>query len=167
MTRSLIFATVVALLALGFGPAALAQEATPTGSDTAAVAESFVAAVNDVFATGDVALLDEVVSPEYVDRTPSLTRTGSEQTPDLAELRATFLAMHEAVPDTRVMIDEAIVDGDMAALLVTFEGMRGPETIVDGVIILRVADGLVAESWNYEAGGEERLQPMFEATPEG
>jgi hypothetical protein len=67
----------------------------------------------------------------------------------------------------KVTVDEAIIEDDMAALLVTFDGLRGPGTVVDGVLVLRVADGFVTESWNYERGGEAHLQPMFEATPEG
>jgi hypothetical protein len=143
----------------------MAQGASPVASETEEVARRFVEAMNSVFATGDAGVLDEVVSPDFVDFTPSPTRTGGEQTPDLAGLKNTFVAVHEVFPDSVVTIDEAIVEGDMAALLVTFEGMRGPDTTSGGVIVLRVADGMVVESWNYEAGGEERLQPMFEATP--
>jgi hypothetical protein len=169
MARSLIFAIAFSLFA-GLlspqnAPVARAQDASPAAGDTQAVAERFVQAMNDIFATGDATVLDEIVSPDYVDRTPSPTRTGGEQTPDLAGLRNSFLAVHDVFPAARVAIDDAIVEGDMAALLVTFEGMRGPDTIVDGALILRVEDGLVVESWNYERGGEERLQPMFEATP--
>jgi hypothetical protein len=43
-------------------------------------------------------------------------------------------------------IDQAIADGDMAALLVTFDGLRDPDTVVDGVVILRIADGKVVAS---------------------
>ena len=162
---SLVIGLLIALLTPHITPAVGAQDATPPMTDTLAVAERYVEAMNGVFATGDASVLDAIVSPDYVDRTPSPNRTGGEQTPDLAGLRATFIAVHDVFPDSHVTIDDAIVEGDMAALLVTFEGMRGPGTIVDGVIVLRVADGMVAESWNYESGGEERLQPMFEATP--
>lgn len=118
-----------------------------------------------IFATGNADLLDEVVAASYVDRTPSLTRTGGTATPDLAGLKTTFAAVHDIFPESTVSVDAAIVDGDMAALLVTFHGMRGPDTTVDGVLVLRIADGKVVEGWNYERGGEAPLQPMFEATP--
>lgn len=143
-----------------------AQEATPSAGDTEATALLFVDAMNDVFATGDASLLDDIVSPDFVDNTPSPTRTGGEASPDLAGLKSTFEAVHEVFPEANVVVDEAIVEGDMAALLVTFNGLRGPDTVVDGVLILRVEDGTVVESWNYERRGEARLQPMFEATPE-
>jgi hypothetical protein len=158
---------VCALLAPAFTPTpgTLAQDASPAASDTIAVAERFVEAMNAVIASGDATRLDEIVSADYVDRTPSLTRTGGEQTPDLAGLKNTFVAVHDVFPDAVVRIDQSIVEGAMAALLLTFEGMRGPDTTTDGVLILRVADGQVVESWNYERGGEQPLQPMFEATP--
>ena len=146
-------------------PAAWAQDATPAATETLTVAERFVEAMNSVFATGDPAVLDEIVAADFVDRTPSPTRTGGEQTPDLAGLKNTFVAVHDVVPEATVRIDQSIVEDDMAALLVTFEGMRGPGTETDGVLILRVANGKVIESWNYERGGEQRMQPMFEATP--
>jgi hypothetical protein len=122
--------------------------------------------MNEIFACGNVDLLDEIVSPDFVDHTPSPTRTGGEALPDLAGLKSSFAAVHDIFPEARVTIDEAIVEGDMAALLVTFDGLRGPGTVADGVLILRVANGLVTENWNHERGGEARLQPMFEATPE-
>ncbi len=121
--------------------------------------------MNDVFATGDANLLDDVVSSDFVDNTPSPTRTGGEASPDLGGLKSTFGAVHEVFPEANVVVEAAIVEGDMAALLVTFNGLRGPNAVVDGVLILRVADSQVVESWNYERGGEARLQPMFEATP--
>jgi hypothetical protein len=174
MTRARILAVLIGkvcgplalALSLTLAPGALAQDASPEASDTLSVAERFVEAMNAVFATGDAAALDEIVSPGFVDRTPSMTRTGGEQTPDLAGLKNTFVAVHDVLPEATVRIDQSIVEGDMAALLVTFAGMRGPDTTTDGVLILRVEVGKVVESWNYESGGEQRMQPMFEATPE-
>jgi predicted SnoaL-like aldol condensation-catalyzing enzyme len=174
MTRARILALLIGMLcgplalmlSLSLTPDALAQDASPEASDTRSVAERFVDAMNTVFTTGDAAALDEIVAAGYIDRTPSMTRTGGEQTPDLAGLKNTFVAVHDVFPDATVRIDQAIVEGDMAALLVTFAGMRGQDTTTDGVLILRVADGKVVESWNYESGGEQRMQPMFEATPE-
>ena len=154
------------LFSLVSAPVAAAQDASPAADDTKAVALRFVEAMNEIFATGNADLLDEVVAADYVDRTPSLTRTGGTATPDLAGLKTTFVAVHDVFPEATVSVDAAIVENHMAALLVTFQGMRGPDTTVDGVLILRIADGKVVESWNYERGGEAPMQPMFEATPE-
>lgn len=161
--------TVSALVALVLStmPATVrAQDATPDSTEMEIVVHRFIEAMNEVFATGDASLLDAVVSSEYVDNTPSPTRTGGEQTPDLAGLKASFEAVHAVFPQATVTVDDTIIDGEMAAVLVTFNGLRGPDTEVDGVMIFRVADSQVVESWNYERGGEARLQPMFEATPE-
>lgn len=166
MTRLLVSVVVAATLsAFGAPSIARAQVASPAASDTEAVAMRFVEVMNEVFAGGDSNLLDEVVAADYLDRTPSETRTGGTAAPDLAGLIASFEAVHAVFPDATVTVDDAIVEADMAALLVTFDGLRGPDTVVDGVIIVRVADGMVVESWNYERGGEAPLQPMFEATP--
>jgi ketosteroid isomerase-like protein len=170
MSRALRVAALVIALCAPFaaGPAlARAQSATPTTDHTEEVAYRFVEAMNTIFANGDASTLDSVVAPDYVDRTPSDTRTGGMATPDLAGLKATFEAVHETFPEATVKVDDAIVDGDMAALLITFNGLRGPGTVVDGVLVLRVADGHVVESWNYERGGEAPLQPAFEGTPQG
>ena len=161
----LVFAIVAAVL-FAMPATARAQDATPDSSEMEIVVHRFIEAMNDVFATGDASLLDAVVSPDYVDNTPSPTRTGGEQPPDLAGLKASFEAVHAVFPQATVTVDDTIVDGDSAAVRVTFNGLRGPDTEVDGVMIFRVADSQVVESWNYERGGEARLQPMFEATPE-
>jgi predicted SnoaL-like aldol condensation-catalyzing enzyme len=169
MTRVLAAVVLTSLLAFpvtGGRLLAHAQEATPAAADTEAVALRFVDVMIEIFATGNADLLDDVVAAEYVDRTPSLTRTGGAATPDLAGLKTTFVAVHDVFPESTVTVEASIVQGDMAALLVTFHGMRGPGTTVDGVLVLRVADGKFVEGWNYERGGEAPLQPMFEATPE-
>lgn len=153
------------LFALLFSAALPAPARAQDATDTEAVATSYVEAMNAVFASGDVAALDAVVSPDYVNHTPSPTRDGGVSSPDLAGLKSSFEAVHAVFPDATVTVVEAIVEGDNAALLVNFDGMGGPDTDSDGVIILKIADGLVVESWNFEAGGAERMQPMFEATP--
>ncbi len=138
---------------------------TDAASATGAVAQKFVSAMNDVFANGDVSALDAVVAANYVDHTPSPTRAGGAATPDLAGLKSSFAAVHDVFPGARVTVDQAIAQGDMAALLVTFNGMRGPGVIEDGVIVCRVAGGKVVASWNYESGGAAHLQPDFAAPP--
>jgi hypothetical protein len=142
-----------------------AQDASPTAGDTGAVADRLIQAMNEVFATGNASLLDEIVAAGYVNHTPSPTREGGLASPDLAGLKSGFEAVHAVFPDAKVSVDDSIVEGDRAALLVTFNGMGGPETETQGVIIIRVTDGRIAESWNFESGGSARMQPMFEATP--
>ena len=168
MFRLLIpVALVVALLATvgGGSPVVVAQDASPAAGDTQAVADQFVAAMNAVFASGDIIALDAVVATDYVNHTPSPTREGGTSAPDLAGLKESFVAVHAVFPGATVEIDETIVEGDLAALLVTFNGLMGPDSETEGVIVVRVAAGKVVESWNFESGGTERMQPMFESTP--
>jgi predicted SnoaL-like aldol condensation-catalyzing enzyme len=160
-----IAAALFATLA-GFSPAAaLAQNASPTPGDTEAVATQFVEAINSIFASGDAAGLDALIAADYVNHTPSPTRDGGVSAPDLAGLKESFEAVHAVFPGAKVTIDDAIVEGDLAALLVTFNGMGGADSESEGVIVLRIVDGKVTESWNFEEGGTARMQPMFEATP--
>jgi len=135
-------------------------------NDAKAVAARFVAAMNQVFAKGNATALDDLVAAKYVDHTPSPTPSGGVSAPDLAGMKASFEAVHRVFPGATVTVDELIVEGDRAALLVTFDGMMGPDSRTIGSIILRVEDGKVAESWNFEAGGTARMQPKFATAPE-
>lgn len=169
MSRALIPVTLLVALVglLAFtGPTAVrAQDASPATDETGAIAQRFVEAMNTIFATGDTAALDELVAPDYVNHTPSPTREGGVSAPDLAGLKESFAAVHAVFPGATVTVEDTIVEGDLAALVVTFNGMGGPDTESDGAVIVRVADGRIVESWNFEEGGTQRMQPMFEATP--
>jgi predicted SnoaL-like aldol condensation-catalyzing enzyme len=142
-----------------------AQDATPAATDTETVARQFIDAMNTVFTTGDTDALDAVVTSDYVNHTPSPTPSGQVAAADLAGLKESLGAVHTVFPDATVSVTQAIVQGDMAAMLIDFTGMRGMESDTDGVIVVRVAEGKVAESWNFQSGGAAGMQPMFEATP--
>jgi predicted SnoaL-like aldol condensation-catalyzing enzyme len=166
MTRALLpVALAFALLGMVFVGTARGQDATPAAGDTEAVARQFVEAMNTAFSTGETTALDDVVAADYVNHTPSPTQSGATAAPDLAGLKESFGAVHEVFPDAKVSVKDAIVEGDQAALLIDFTGMRGMESDTDGVIVVRVVDGKIAESWNFQSGGAAGMQPMFEATP--
>lgn len=167
MTRALLpVALAFALLGMVAVGTARGQDATPAASDTEAVARQFVEAMNTVFTTGETTALDDVVAVDYVNHTPSPTRSGGMAAPDLAGLKESLGAVHEVFPDATVSVNDAIVEGDQAAMLIDFTGMQGTESDTDGVIVVRVVDGKVAESWNFQSGGVAGMQPMFEATPQ-
>jgi predicted ester cyclase len=73
-------------------------------------------------------------------------------------LRAFYVALWEAFPDTRLTIEDLLVDGDRAALRYRMSGTHralylgiaptGLRFDVEGIMVLRIAGGRVAEEWH-------------------
>jgi predicted ester cyclase len=104
----------------------------------------------------------------------------------LKGLRAFYVAMWEAFPDTKLAVEDLLVDGDRAALRYRMTGTHrglylgiaptGLRFDVEGIMVLRIAGGRVAEEWHsptelailrqlgavradVPAGGRERHEP--------
>jgi predicted ester cyclase len=101
-------------------------------------------------------------------------------------LRAFHLALWEAFPDARLVVEDLLVDGDRAALRYRLSGTHrglylgiaptGLSFDVEGMTLLRIAGGRVVEEWHsptelailrrlgavkadVPAGGRERHEP--------
>jgi len=83
------------------------QEAAMTESDDrkARIHRAWTAAWD----RGEVAALDEVLSPAYV-------RHGRDSDDDLATFKASIVSARAAFPDLTTTLDEVIVEGDRAAI---------------------------------------------------
>jgi steroid delta-isomerase-like uncharacterized protein len=112
-----------------------------------AVARRYVAGV---YNEHDLSVVDELVSPSYVDRDPEIR--------DLAGLRAFTAAVLAAFPDIQTTIDFQMADGDRVVTAWTTQGTQkgefmgipatGRSARVSGVTIDRVVNGRIVEQQN-------------------
>lgn len=100
---------------------------------------------------GDVSVIDEFVSPDFVDHGPS-----PGCSPDRDGLKQAFEIFRTGSPGTH-RIDDIIGEGDKVVVRVTGEGVHSGELFgipptdrpmeVTGITILRVEDGQIIERW--------------------
>lgn len=119
-------------------------------------AEARKAVVRDlygVFSTGDTSGLEDIIGPEYIDRTMS-----PGQAPGLDGLKQTIEAFRTSFPDGEITARELLADDDKVVARVTLTGTHvadyfgtaasGQPIAAEGVEIFRFAHGMVAESWS-------------------
>ena len=78
--------------------------------------------------------------------------------PDRDGIAAFYRALIAAVPDTRIAPRDMLIDGERVAVRFTFTGTHEGELLgaagtgraleVEGITVLRFANGLVVERWN-------------------
>ncbi len=117
--------------------------------DVKAVTQHFF---EEVWSHHDVDAIDRLFAADFVDHYVSIPRT-----PDRDGFKEEVRFYLAAMPDTTVVVHDQIAEADRVASRVTFRGTHtgpfGPvppsgRTIeVTGTIILRIAEGLVAERW--------------------
>jgi predicted ester cyclase len=160
---------LAASLALGAASGrALAQDqATPTADATAATARAAISAINAMLASGDASSVEAVFSPTYVNHTPRRSsKSGQLFSGDRAGLEASIQELHGAVPDAVLGIEDVIAADDRAAVRVIFGGtidgkalgipaLDGRVLSIGGGAFLRVANGQVEESWEYDEAAEQ------------
>ena len=111
--------------------------------------------VDEVVSRGNLALIDELLAPDFVDH------TGPPGVPPNREGAKTFFAMlRSAFPDLHVTIDDQITEGDRVVLRTTshgtmkgeFAGMppSGKSATWAAVHILRFANGKTVEHWDVQ-----------------
>lgn len=106
----------------------------------------------EVFASGDVDALDELVAPDFVEHSPA-----PGQGPGLQGLKNWLRDTGAAFSDARYVIEDEIVEGDRMAIRSTFSGRHTgtylgvPATnesfSIQGIDIVRVRDGRAVEHW--------------------
>ena len=106
-----------------------------------------------VFEQGNTELLDELLAPEYVNRSPA--------TPDLPTgpegVKGVVTMFRSGMPDLRVVIEEMIAEGDKVATRYTLEGTHegelfgvpptGRRLSVGSISVERVSEGKIREHW--------------------
>ncbi len=105
---------------------------------------------------GNLALIDELFAPDFVDHSTP------DQPPGPAGVKDYFRAIRSGFPDIQVVLDDVIAEGDRVVVRTTWRGTH--LGVYDGVAatgqriartliqIFRVVDSLIVEEWN-EGGG--------------
>ena len=109
--------------------------------------------LDEGFAIGNDAVVDELCSPNLVEHQFGLAGAGAEA---IDHVKAAIRDVHAAVPDMRFTIEDSVVDGDRVWVRVRGRGTNtgaffGPPsgqpvdiTVFDQV---RVVDGRIVEHW--------------------
>ncbi len=108
--------------------------------------------MENLYSKGDMSVVDEIVSDDYVYRAPGLEVCGPNELKEfVAEYRTAF-------PDLNVRIDDMITDGKKGATQFTmtgtndgiFEGLAPTNKKVKatGVLISRFENGKLVEDWD-------------------
>lgn len=109
--------------------------------------------VNGVWADRNLAIIDELIAPDYVGHDP--TQPEPIRGP---EGYRQFVGMYQAAfEDGMVTIDDEIAEGDLVVTRWTGRGTHtgelmgiaptGKEVTVSGITISRLANGKIAEDW--------------------
>ena len=107
--------------------------------------------VGEVINNGDFSVLDELVQPNYVYRSPDQELDGPEA------LKSLFAAYRIAFPDLNVRIDDLVNGGDKVVITVTLTGTHegdlmgisptGKPVKISGMILSHFQDGKIVEEW--------------------
>jgi hypothetical protein len=164
------------------GRAAAAQDEAAAAA-TEAVVRQAIEAINAVLAGGDVAQLEMVFAPDYVNHTPYRAVAGSgTYPPNLAGLQRALTDLRAEAPGAVLVVEDIVASGDSAAVRVTFRGSVTATTAdtsqattyplaVGGMALARVRDGLIVQSWDYDEFAElfgtafGEAQQQAEGTP--
>ena len=107
----------------------------------------------DVYERGNVDLLDELLSPDYVNHSPA--------TPDLPTgpegVKAVVSMFRSAMPDLVIVIEDTIAESDKVAVRYILEGTHegelfgvpptGRRLSIKSITVERVSDGRIREHW--------------------
>jgi len=112
-------------------------------------AEEVLHGIYEAINTGNLALLDEVVAPDYTEH--------SEGFQGVEPFKQQLAAFRAAFPDLRVSIEDLLIDGDRFASRTTVTGTHtgdlmgmpatGRHISVEAVDIGRVENGRAKERW--------------------
>jgi steroid delta-isomerase-like uncharacterized protein len=107
--------------------------------------------VDEVINKKCLEVLDDIIHPDYVYRTPG------EELPGREALRELFTAYHAALPDLHVNIDDLVCTDDKAVLLFTLTGTHenefmgipgtGKQLNINGMTCSRFDNGQIIEEW--------------------
>lgn len=106
----------------------------------------------DAYNTGNIALLEQLLAPTYVDhKAPPGTPPGPQ---GIAQIITMF---RRAFPDLQFTIEDQVAEGDTVATRYTFRGTQqgelmgipptGKHVSIGGISIYRIADGKMQQAW--------------------
>ncbi|MBV8430866.1 MAG: ester cyclase [Solirubrobacterales bacterium] len=151
------------------------DQAATSAPSASTAAEASRRLVEETFNHGNLAIIDQLVAPQFVDHDPGQpARLRSLRGP--AVLRETVQMYRAAFPDVQMTVDEVIAQGDKVALRWHGEGThRGPlegmaptgtRGTVTGIFMQQWKDGQLIESWG-EWDNLGLARQLGAAPPEG
>ena len=106
----------------------------------------------EVFPAADLAALDEIVAPDFVDHSPV-----PGQPPGVDGVRHVLRGLHAGYADLRVTVDDLFGEGDRVAARWTLRGRHTGSlfgeaptgaAVAHGILVVfRLAHGKIAERW--------------------
>jgi len=130
----------------------LRERRFPVSEENKAALQRFY---EEVLNKHNLALIDELAAPNFVDHNPS-----PGQTPGREGLKDSFRQMLAAFPDLRVTVDDLLAEADKVAAHITMKGTHKGEFMgiaptgrqVEMRIsdIVRIAGGKAVERWGVE-----------------
>lgn len=126
-------------------------------ADTKATARRFL---EEAFNSGNLAVVDELVAPEFVNHDAALP----EPTMGIEATKASIGAYRDAFPDLRMTIEQQVAEGEYVMTRWSARGTHegdlfgmaatGKEATVTGITVDRIVDGRFVESWtNWDTLG--------------
>ena len=107
--------------------------------------------VEEVINNKSLTVIDEIIHPDYVYRTPGQELHGRQA------LRELFTVYHAAFPDLHVKIDDLVCADNKAAFSFTLTGTHendfmgitatGKQVNINGMICSRIENGQIIEEW--------------------
>lgn len=126
---------------------------TRVPNDTAESRKAVFRRLVDIYATGNLSALDEVIAPDYVGHASAGDR-------DLEGFRQSILYFHElfVYDEDSFQVDDQFVEGEKVATRMTahvkVRATGEPITLI-GINLARIVNGKIVEEWNTW----EQLQP--------
>jgi ketosteroid isomerase-like protein len=164
--RTSLALIVCGLLAL---PAAGQESAPPSPPGSPEANKTVVRRyLEEVLTAGRFALLDELISPDFVDRTPGSPAEG--RGPEV--IRESQRRARQLFENVRYTVDDLVAEGDRVAARYTVRATRkatGEDAAkpieVIGITMFRLADGKIQEAWIVNDQIELFRQLGFILTP--
>jgi predicted ester cyclase len=107
----------------------------------------------EIDARRDVSVIDEFISPEFIDHSPSPGMPA-----DIEGQRQAFLHFLQATPDGYHAVEDILAEGDKVTVRVRAWGTQTGELFgipptgrrmeTTGIAIYRIAEGKIVEHWN-------------------
>lgn len=121
--------------------------------------KQFICKLMEEVDKGNLDVIDEFYSSDYVDHNPSAIR---EMLPGIEGIKHAFKLLYAAFPDTAHKIDDIIAEGDKVVVRISATATHtgeifgvkptGKKVELSSIVIYRIVDGKIIERWVAQQG---------------